>query len=206
MLKRSRKLRILPAARLPALARALTAVLCLAALSSAVVPALGSARPAEGTTEPYSLTLKGSDGPNVIDIAYDGTQYVITANGTLKPARTCVNPGGILTELDCPAADISGLQVIARGGNDTVTVGKSVPIATILSGGPGLDDLIGGANTDKLQGGDGDDRLVGRMGPDQLYGGPGEDDIFGGAGKDVLRGGPGIDILHGGPGRDDELP
>lgn len=156
------------------------------------------------STKPYSLVLSGGGGPNEISIDYDGTEYTITANGTLSAVRTCVNPSGAADALVCPSADINGFQVNAGGGNDTVTVAKSVPVPTILNGGPGLDDLIGGAGTNRINGGTGDDRLVGRKGPDQLYGGPGDDTLVGGAGKDVLRGGPGTDILRGGPGRDDE--
>lgn len=171
-------------------------------LAVLAVAATAQAGPAAKT---YSLVLSGGAGPNVISIDYDGSEYTIEANGTLTAVRTCVNPPGNPAALTCPAADINGFQVDAKGGNDTVTVGKAVPVATILNGGPGLDDLIGGANTDRLNGGTGDDRLIGRMGPDQLYGGAGNDELVGGAGKDVLRGGPGSDVMRGGPDRDDQL-
>ena len=179
-------------------------LLVLAAIAAAaLVPAVHSAA---GTTQTYSLLLVGSDGPNDITIDFapgDRTTYLVTANGTLPPVRTCTNPPGKTDELECPVADISGFTVRAHGGNDTVTVGREVPVSTILHGGAGLDDLIGGANTDRIAGGVGDDKLVGRRGADQLFGGMGEDLLIGGAGKDVLRGGPGVDVLRGGPGRDD---
>jgi len=191
--------------RAPAIAGVLAVAGAVSLLAAAVVPALGATPERTGPTTPYSLTLTGSDGPNEIQIAYDGSRYVITSNGMLSPDKTtCMNPVGNPNELDCPAADMSGFQVIGGGGNDTVTLGKSVPVPTILSGGAGLDDLIGGANTDKLLGGTGEDRLIGRAGPDQIFGGPDRDELIGGAGKDELRGGPGTDILHGGPDRDIE--
>jgi Ca2+-binding RTX toxin-like protein len=176
----------------------------LAAVTAATI--IPAAHSFGTTTQPYSLLLRGGDGPNDIAVDFapsDKTKYLIAANGTLPPVATCTNPPGKTTELECPVADISGFTVRTRGGNDTVTVGKTVPVSTILNGGLGLDDLIGGANTDGISGGDGDDKLVGRMGADQLFGGKGEDLLVGGAGKDVLRGGPGTDVLRDGPGRDD---
>jgi len=179
-------------------------IFALAALvATAIVPA---AHAAGGTTQTYSLLLLGGDGANDISIDFapgDKTKYLVTANGTLPPVKTCTNPPGKTDELECPVADISGFTVRTNGGNDTVTVGKTVPVSTILGGGAGLDDLIGGANTDRISGGPDGDKLVGRMGADQLFGGKGEDLLIGGAGKDVLRGGPDADVLRGGPGRDD---
>lgn len=204
MLDRITTRRRAPRLRPPAAAPLLATVVAIALMVAALVPAMGSARGKAALTTPYSLTLTGGNGPNEIEIAYDGNRYTIIANGTLAPARSCVNPLDNPNELDCPAADLNGFQVTAGGGNDTVTVGKSVPVPTILSGGAGLDDLYGGANTDKLLGGTGDDRLVGRMGPDQMFGGPGNDELIGGSGKDELRGGPGTDTLRGGPDRDIE--
>jgi Ca2+-binding RTX toxin-like protein len=179
-------------------------ILALAALAVAVI--LPVAHSAAGTTQTYALVLLGGDGPNDITIDFapgDKTKYLVTANGTLPPVRTCTNPPGRTDQLECPAADISGFTVRTNGGNDSVVVGRTVPVSTIMSGGPGLDDLIGGANTDRLSGGADGDKLVGRRGADQLFGGRGEDLLIGGAGKDVLRGGPDADVLRGGPGRDD---
>lgn len=180
------------------------ALLAVVAVSGS---ASGADRPRPGSSPAqYTLALKGGAGPNVISIDYDGSRsrYVITANGSLPPARTCVNPADDPNELDCPASDINGFQVAAGRGNDTVTVGRTVRVPTILAGGPGLDDLIGGASTDRLIGGAGQDTLIGRNGPDQLFGGAQSDVLYGGRGNDVLRGGTGLDVLYGGPGRDIE--
>ena len=177
--------------------------LCLAFAAFAVllVPAL--AQSAE--TSAFALTITGGDGPNEIRItlSLDRSEYVITANGSIGEVASCHNPSDDPNELDCPAGRINGFIIKTRGGNDTVTLGSTVPVSTILDGGDGFDDLTGGANTDKLVGGDGADKLVGRRGADVLFGGAGGDDLFGGSGNDVLRGGAGRDRLFGGAGRDD---
>jgi Ca2+-binding RTX toxin-like protein len=177
--------------------------LCLvtAALAAALVPALAQGAGASS----FALTITGGDGPNDIRIrlSLDRSQYVIQANGAIGEVASCRNPSNDPNELDCPAGRINGFLVKTRGGNDSVTLGATVPVSVILDGGDGLDDLTGGANTDKLIGGGGADKLVGHGGADLLYGGAGPDDLFGGPGNDVLRGGPGTDRLFGGPGRDD---
>lgn len=159
-----------------------------------------------GTTDTYTLRITGGDGPNDISIGLNGAsdEYVIRANGTIPPIETCTNPPGTTRELRCPQADISGFEIRSRGGNDTITLRKSVPVTSILNGGEDLDDLAGGRNSDRLTGGPGGDKLVGRGGADFIFGGPGEDLLLGGPGKDLLRGGPGADELRGGPGRDVE--
>jgi Ca2+-binding RTX toxin-like protein len=181
-----------------------------AALAAAIVPA-GHAL--AGQTQTNTITLAGADGANVITIDFysDPSKYLITANGVLpvpedgtgQPVSYCDNPLGKTNELVCDVDAIASFIVRGHGGADTVTVGKAIPVSTILNGGPGNDDLFGGANTDRLSGGGGDDKLVGRHGADQLFGGMGADILVGGAGNDVLRGGPGPDTLRDGPGRDD---
>jgi Ca2+-binding RTX toxin-like protein len=175
--------------------------LALAALAVMLVPAL-----AQGAqTSAFALTITGGDGPNEIRItlSLDRSQYIIRANGAIGEVASCRNPSDDPNELDCPAARINGFIVKVRGGNDTVTLGPTVPVSTILDGGDGFDDMTGGGNTDKLVGGEGADKLVGRGGADVLFGGAGGDDLFGGPGNDVLRGGSGFDHLFGGLGRDD---
>jgi Ca2+-binding RTX toxin-like protein len=178
-----------------------TAVAALVLVALIAVPSAVA-----GAGDPYTLILRGGDGPNEITVGLDGEtdEYVIRANGTIGPAETCYNPPGHTNELRCPREDLVGLTVRAGGGNDTIIVKGSVPISTILNGGAGLDDLVGGANTDRIVGGDDDDLLIGRTGSDFLYGGLGDDELRGGGGKDLLRGGAGKDVLRGGPGRDDE--
>ena len=182
-----------------------------AAVVAVIVPAGNSLA---GTTQTNTVTLTGADGPNEITIDFysDPSRYLITANGTLpvpedatthQPVSYCQNPPGRTSELLCQVDAIASFIVRTHGGADSVTVGKTIPVSTILNGGPGNDDLFGGANTDRLSGGGGDDKLVGRHGADQLFGGMGADILSGGAGNDVLRGGPGNDILRDGPGRDD---
>ena len=195
--------------------RKLSSIIALIACAVAPTAAWGmesrdgaSLRPAgdRGAGGSFTLTLAGGEGPNEIAITMtaDRKEYVVAANGDIEPFSPCVNSPGKTTELRCPFAAINAFEVLAESGNDTVTVGKSVPVSTTLDGGPGMDDLTGGANSDRIVGGGGGDKLIGRDGADFLFGGTGNDDLLGGAGKDILRGGPGKDRLAGGPGRDDQ--
>lgn len=182
--------------------------LLAAAPAAGADPALRAGQTA--TASAFTLVLRGGNGPNDVTVKFEEGEYVIKANGEVPPPNAaevpndCYNPPGDPNELHCPESDLQGLIIRGRGGNDTITVRRSVEISVILNGGAGLDDLAGGSNTDKLTGGEGDDRLIGRGGADFLYGGEGDDQLYGGAGKDLLRGGPGRDLLFGGRGRDDE--
>lgn len=177
----------------------LLAALFLAAQFSAALPAQGA-----GT---YNVVLAGGGEPNMISIQLtpDGRSYVIDSIVPLEVGGTvCANPPGVANELVCQASAIGSFEVNAGGGDDTVSVSRTVPIPTSLRGGPGNDMLSGGNGADKLIGGTGDDRLVGRAGDDALYGGPGNDTLIGGSGDDVLRGDGGDDVLLGGSGVNDE--
>jgi Ca2+-binding RTX toxin-like protein len=171
----------------------LTAITALAAL-------LPSPAAAQG---PLTMLLTGDVEANTISIGLsaDGRSYVIDSAAPLEMgASVCIHPVGLETELVCEATAISGFEVNAGGGDDSVTVAAEVPVPVTLRGGPGDDRLVGGANSDKLVGGSGNDTLVGRALHDALFGGPGDDRLYGGSGSDVLNGGPGEDQLFGGSG------
>ena len=171
----------------------LIAVVALAALVPSQANAGSSA---------VDVLLAGGPEANTISIGLspDGREYVIDSNDPLEAPAICANPAGNPEELTCPAPDVSGFEVNAGEGDDTVTVAREVPVGVTLRGGPGNDRLVGGAGNDKLIGGSGNDVLVGGAGNDLLIGGPGNDTLIGGPGNDVLRGGPGQDILNGGSG------
>src|SRR3954466_13242074 len=98
MTTRNPILRSAPAVRL--LAILTTLLLALAVAGSA----MGANSPGKGRAGPtFLLPLTGGDGPNVIEIAYDGTQFIIKANGTLTPPpeKSCTNPIDDPMELDC---------------------------------------------------------------------------------------------------------
>jgi hypothetical protein len=158
---------------------------------------------ARAETTPVVVLLAGGAEESMIEISLspDGRSYQITSIAPLEVgAPVCWHPPENQNELDCQAAAISGFEVNAGPGNDSVVVAANVPVPVTLRGGPGDDRLAGGGGADKLVGGPGNDRLYGRGGADALYGGSGEDVLYGGSGNDGLWGGSGTDTLVGGSG------
>lgn len=121
---------------------------------------------------------------------------VVDSSDTLNesvPACTQVDPSTVDCTVTALAAD-----VIAGGGNDTVTIVG--PIRSYVSGDTGNDTLQGGSGVDELEGGAGNDTLLGGDGNDFLYdsysgGVSGNDDLDGEGGSDLLYGGKGADTL-----------
>ncbi len=168
------------------------------AIAAALLPPATAA-----TAESFTVLLAGGSASNSIRIwlSPDGRDYVIDAVVPLEVGGdVCTNPEGVPNQLVCPAPPIAGFEVNADGGDDEVTVSKSVSIPVTVRGGSGRDTLVGGAGPDKLIGAGGFDRLVGGQGDDLLIGGPGTDVLNGGPGDDVLKTGPGFDFARGGPG------
>lgn len=160
---------------------------------------------AQAETKTYTVLLAGGAEANRIDIwlSSDGREYVIDSVVQLDVGGSvCAHPENNPNELLCDAPSIAGFEVNADGGDDRISVAKSITVPVTIRGGAGEDVLIGGGGGDKLVGGEGDDRLVGWQASDQLYGGPGADLLTGGPGGDLLRGGPGVDTIVGGPGVD----
>jgi Ca2+-binding RTX toxin-like protein len=96
----------------------------------------------------------------------------------------------------------NGIRIEGGNGHDTLTVDGAVPLAAVLLGGNGKDDLSGAGGDDRLDGGNGVDHLVGGAGSDTLLGGNGTDTLDGGEGDDTLDGGRGRDHVTGGAGTD----
>jgi Ca2+-binding RTX toxin-like protein len=176
-----------------------TAAVGIAALALAV-----SARATPGVT----VVLAGGEEADAIAISVsqqDGHSLVIESAAPLEVGgAVCMHPEAMPNQLICDSNKVSGFEVNAAGGDDTVTVNRAIGVPVTLRGGPGNDRLTGGANVlgDRLVGGPGDDVLSGMSGPDVLYGGPGNDILLGGPGDDKLCGGPGDDKLLGGSGND----
>jgi len=163
-----------------------------------------SAAPAHATERSLNLLLAGGPEDNSITIALsaDGRSFVIDSIAKLEVGGgVCTHPEGMDNEIVCEAAAIGSFEVNANGGNDSVVVGKTVPVPVTLRGGPGDDRLMGGGGNDKLLGGAGNDVLVGRAGNDWIAGSSGDDKLVGGSGDDKLLGGPGVNALFGGSGR-----
>jgi hypothetical protein len=148
--------------------------------------------------------LAGSPGDDriTIELSADGRSYEIDSVTPLEVASpVCSHPEKVQEELVCEAAPIAGFEVNTGVGNDSVVIGRLVPVPATIRGGEGDDILVGGAAADKLIGGPGDDELNGRGGNDVLIGGSGDDTLIGGPGNDILQGGTGHNTLVGGPGK-----
>jgi Ca2+-binding RTX toxin-like protein len=146
-----------------------------------------------------NVVLAGSPGDDriTIELSADGTAYEIESATPLEVGGTvCSHPEKRAEALSCEAAAIAGFEINTGAGNDTVTLGKTVPVPATIRGGEGDDVLTGGAGADKLIGGPGDDELNGRGGNDVLIGGSGNDTLIGGPGTDTLVGGSGQNVLH----------
>ncbi len=180
--------------------------LFLAALAAAALLAVSAtastthARRALAAAEPsVNVVLAGSPGDDqiTIELSLDGTAYEIASATPLEVGGTvCSHPEKRLETLSCEATAIAGFEVNTGAGNDTVTLGKTVPVPATIRGGEGDDVLTGGSGADKLIGGPGDDELNGRGGDDLLLGGSGDDTLIGGPGEDKLVGGPGQNVLR----------
>lgn len=171
-------------------------------ISLSILAALAlSAAPAQASS--FTVLLAGGAASNVIQIwiTPDGRDYVIDSIVPLEVGGSvCTNPEGNPNELVCPAPPIAGFEVNADGGDDRVSVSKSIAIPVTMRGGSGRDVLLGGSGPDKLIGGLGDDRLIGGRGDDLLAGGPGNDVHIGGLGDDVIFSGSGNDVIRPGGG------
>jgi Ca2+-binding RTX toxin-like protein len=179
----------------------LVAVIVSAASGAATPSTLRAVAAAEHS---LNLVLAGSPGDDriTIELSTDGRYYEIESATALEVASTvCSHPEREAEELLCEAAPIAGFEVNTGAGDDTVILGRTVPVPATIRGGEGDDVLIGGAGADKLIGGPGNDELNGRGGNDLLIGGSGDDTLIGGSGDDALRGGTGHNILVGGPGK-----
>src|SRR4051812_26169144 len=118
------------------------------------------------------LTVIGSRHRDDIVIGLnsgDATKLDVTRNGAL------------VGEFD--VADVTGIFVGARMGNDRVTIESTLNIPATLMGGEGKDTLNGGMGADDLEGENGKDALAGGGGNDDLYGGRSNDHLNGGDGN-----------------------
>jgi Ca2+-binding RTX toxin-like protein len=174
------------------------AAAAILAVSAAAAPTTQSRRAAAGEAS-VNVVLAGSPGDDriSIELSADGTAYEITSATPLEVGGTvCTHPEKRAEALSCQATAIAGFEVNTGAGNDTVTLGRTVPVPATIRGGEGDDVLIGGAGNDKLIGGAGADELNGRAGSDLLIGGSGDDTLIGGPGEDSLVGGSGHNVLR----------
>lgn len=138
-----------------------------------------------------SVTVRGTDGPDSIDVTFDdGTATVTGLSATV-----------VIEGVD---AGLDRLTVQTGDGDDLIDA-SPVPAPAILltlEGGAGDDTLRGGAGDDRLLGGGGDDLAQGNGGSDSVSGGAGDDTLLDGSGSDTLRGGLGNDTVIASGGDD----
>ena len=125
----------------------------------------------------------------------------VDLNGTSGQIDVAIN-GAAIGSFD-PAALTAGIHVNSGGGNDTVVIGSTVTLATVVRGGKGNDSLTGGGGSDDIDGEAGRDTVDGAAGDDTVHGGAGGDNVSGGADDDTVRGDAGGDHVRGGDGSDD---
>ncbi|HEX8916357.1 MAG TPA: C2 family cysteine protease [Humisphaera sp.] len=110
---------------------------------------------------------------------------VVTVSGGADDDSIGVTKVGTGVRVSCdsgnylfPIAGLTLIKVLGNAGNDTVSVGKDVPVKLWVDGGAGNDDLNGGAGNDTIRGGDGDDFLRASLGADDYFGGAGADTLY----------------------------
>lgn len=118
------------------------------------------------------LTLEGTAGNDVIDVAPGGIFLDATLNG-VRIAHV-------------PFSDVQHIVVFAGGGNDSVTVERGIDLPAEIHGESGDDTLVGGDANDTLLGGSGNDHLVGAGGANTEIGAHGNDTLFSATATDNL--------------------
>ena len=130
-----------------------------------------------------TVTYSGTQGDDTIGIAPNGTAVSTFAPGT---ATSPQNTTGV-----------ENLDVLGRGGNDTIAGSNGLAPLTNLS-------IDGGSGDDTIRGGDGNDQLIGGNGNDSVDGGRGTDVALLGSGADSFTWDPGdgSDTIEGQAGND----
>ncbi|HEV2296330.1 MAG TPA: calcium-binding protein [Tepidisphaeraceae bacterium] len=168
-------------------------------------------------TDGFRLVYVGGDGPDTISITRSGSVTTVNFNGFID-----TYPDSSFSEV--PEEGIFSILLFGRGGNDRITVGAGMRVATRAYGDDGNDSLTNSDDKTGLYGGPGNDTLTGGGSSDFLYGGNGRDSLSGNGGNDTLTGDgrnyldndnlglpffdpedievPGDDTLSGGSGND----
>jgi Ca2+-binding RTX toxin-like protein len=147
-----------------------------------------------GVSGPVGIGIDGGEGSDTV--TYSGTQgddtIGIAPNGT---AVSTFAPGTATSPQN--TTGIENLDVLGRGGNDTIAGSNGLAPLTNLS-------IDGGGGDDTIRGGDGNDQLSGGSGNDSVDGGRGTDLVLLGAGADSFTWDPGdgSDTIEGQAGDD----
>ncbi len=140
------------------------------------------------TTTHYGLLMvNGTNGADRISVVQKGKTFIV------HEGSTTTNVGA--------DQHIWGIQVVALGGRDRITI--KAKVGASIYGGDGDDLIEGGGGGDVIVGGNGSDKILGNGGNDSIIGSGGRDQIFGGAGDDLIDVLDGkFDRISGGVGKD----
>lgn len=138
------------------------------------------------------LTIDGTGGNDLIEVAKGSKAYVVTVNGVAGPERA----------ID----DVSAINIFCNDGDDILLVAANITLGVYADGGAGDDKMIGGDGPDTFLGASQKDILYGGLGNDRLNGAGGNDKVLGEAGGDRLYGGDGNDYIDGGSSGDRMYP
>jgi len=169
----------LPPSALPGAAAAAIASAPAASFPANAAPADGSPVTSHVSADGILVVIGGSDS-DTIAVTTDGTNIIVTANGSTLTTKT--------------VASLTGLRLNGKGGNDVITVDSAVLLPATLLGGAGNDSLVGGGGDNVLIGGGASDTLVGGAGTNLLVGGLRTGFAGAPSGNDVLDGGAGYSI------------
>ena len=162
-----------------------------------------------------------------IDVSFGGDEFILRdANATVTAGSGCSIPSPEYAPKDvyCPKAGVTRIRFLLGDADDSILVYSTVPAnvtteidagpgglqslrsessgPTVITGGPGPDQIatLGANNT--ISSGAGDDTVTTGDGADDLDLGPGDDSARGGPGADTIQGGDGVDLIYGDAGAD----
>jgi Ca2+-binding RTX toxin-like protein len=145
----------------------------------------------------FVLALAVPAAANAATIGYEGDTLVLRAASG---------------EANSVTAGVNGEGQVQLSDHASGYAGYGAPVAQILDGGPGDDEITAAEGDDVVRGGPGTDVIDGGAGNDAVDGGDGDDtvsgDRYGDPGDDVVEGGPGFDTLddYDNPGADHNPP
>lgn len=121
------------------------------------------------------LTVTGDDGCNLVDVRLSGADTLVVRTATAiettdesgdttddDSAAGCAGHRGgdfgtvTSTNFDISDSSITRIVVNAGGGDDRVSIARTVTLPTTINGGDGNDELSGGGGADTIDGSAGD--------------------------------------------------
>ena len=143
----------------------------------------------------------------LVDISLVNNEVVV--NATQGRDEIFVTQAGNMLEVDTnhgcfesfPMASVDRIIINGFGGSDMIRV--DAPVATLINGGFGADEIFGSSLSNEIFGGPGPDTIYGGPLADTINAGRGRDTVFGFGGDDNIVGGDADDTLNGGNGNDE---